>query len=50
LLALTEMNTIQALLCKNFDLERQGRAEDVKEVYGFVMSPGGLKVRLRSRR
>jgi len=48
-LALAEMNTILALLCKNFDVERVGRSEDVGEVYGFVMSPGGLKVRLRPR-
>lgn len=48
-LALIEMNTILALLYKNFDVERRGRPEDVREVYGFVMSPGGMKVRLRPR-
>jgi cytochrome P450/nitrite reductase/ring-hydroxylating ferredoxin subunit len=48
-LALIEMNTILALLYKNFEVERLGRSEDVREVYGFVMSPGGMKVRLRPR-
>jgi cytochrome P450/nitrite reductase/ring-hydroxylating ferredoxin subunit len=48
-LALIEMNTVLALLYKNFDVARQGPSEDVREVFGFVMSPMGLKVRLRPR-
>jgi len=48
-LALIEMNTLLALLYKNFDVARQGPSEDVREVFGFVMSPMGLKVRLRPR-
>jgi len=48
-LALIEMNTLLALLYKNFDVARQGPSEDVREVFGFVMSPIGLKLRLRPR-
>ena len=48
-LALIEMNTLLAMLYKNFDVARQGPSEDVREVFGFVMSPMGLKVRLRPR-
>ncbi|WP_294534472.1 cytochrome P450 [uncultured Rhodoblastus sp.] len=48
-LALVEMNTLLALLYKNYEVERQGRSEDVREDFGFVMSPTGLKVRLRPR-
>ena len=48
-LALVEMNTIFAMLYKNFEVERVGRSEDVREVGGFVMSPEGLRVRLRPR-
>ena len=48
-LALIEMNTLLAMLYKNFDVAREGPSEDVREVFGFVMSPMGLKVRLRPR-
>ena len=48
-LALVEMNTILATLYKNFEVERVGHSEDVREVFGFVMTPEGLTVRLRPR-
>ncbi|MCW2317389.1 cytochrome P450/nitrite reductase/ring-hydroxylating ferredoxin subunit [Rhodoblastus acidophilus] len=48
-LALVEMNTILAMLYKHFDVERMGAAADVAESFGFVMSPAGLRVRLRLR-
>jgi cytochrome P450 len=48
-LALIEMNTLLVLLYKNFDVARQGPSGDVREVFGFVMSPMGLKVRLQPR-
>jgi cytochrome P450 len=38
-----------ATLYKNFDVERIGDARGVREVFAFVMSPLGLKVRLRRR-
>ena len=30
------------MMYKNFDVERVGQAEDVKELFGFTMSPVGL--------
>lgn len=48
-LALLEMKTLLSLLCKNFDVDRLGDSADVSELYGFTMSPAGLRVRLRSR-
>jgi cytochrome P450 len=48
-LALLEMKTLLSMLYKNFDVARAGRAEDVTELFGFTMSPAGLKVRLRPR-
>jgi cytochrome P450 len=48
-LALLEMKTLLSMLYKNFDVARAGRAEDVTELFGFTMSPMGLKVRLRPR-
>jgi cytochrome P450/nitrite reductase/ring-hydroxylating ferredoxin subunit len=48
-LALIEMNTLLAMLFKNFEVERQGRSQEVEEAFGFVMAPMGLKVRLRPR-
>ena len=46
-LALIEMKAVLSTLYKAFDVERVGRAEDVTELYGFTMSPAGLRVRLR---
>jgi cytochrome P450/nitrite reductase/ring-hydroxylating ferredoxin subunit len=48
-LALLEMKTLLSMMYKSFDVEQAGRAEDVTELFGFTMSPAGLKVRLRSR-
>ena len=48
-LALLEMKALLSMLYKNFDVERAGRAEDVTELFGFTMSPAGLKVRFRPR-
>jgi cytochrome P450 len=49
-LALLEMKAFLSMLYKNFDVDRVGRAEDVTELFGFTMSPVGLRVRLRPRR
>jgi cytochrome P450/nitrite reductase/ring-hydroxylating ferredoxin subunit len=48
-LALLEMKTLLSMMYKSFDVERAGRAEEVTELFGFTMSPAGLKVRLRPR-
>ncbi len=48
-LALLEMKTLLSMLYKNFDVERADEGADVSELYGFTMSPRGLRVRLRSR-
>jgi cytochrome P450 len=48
-LALVEMRVVLAMLLKSFDLERVGRAEDVRENYAFTMAPDGLYVRFRPR-
>jgi cytochrome P450 len=48
-LALLEMKTCLAMLCKSFDVERVGDSKDVAERFGFTMSPSGLRVRLRAR-
>jgi cytochrome P450/nitrite reductase/ring-hydroxylating ferredoxin subunit len=48
-LALIEMKALLSLLYKNFDVERVGDSAGVSELYGFTMSPTGLRVRLRSR-
>ncbi|HME84342.1 MAG TPA: cytochrome P450 [Roseiarcus sp.] len=48
-LALLEMKTLLSMLYKSFDVERVGASADVSELYGFTMSPAGLRVRLRSR-
>jgi cytochrome P450/nitrite reductase/ring-hydroxylating ferredoxin subunit len=48
-LALLEMKTFLSTLYKSFDVDRVGRREDVSELFGFTMSPVGLKVRLRPR-
>jgi cytochrome P450 len=46
-LAAIEMKTFLSMLYKSFDVDRVGRAEDVAELFGFTMSPLGLRVRLR---
>ena len=43
------MKTFLSMLYKNFDVERVGASKDVSELFGFTMSPAGLKVRLHSR-
>jgi cytochrome P450/nitrite reductase/ring-hydroxylating ferredoxin subunit len=48
-LALLEMKLILSMLYKNFEVERVGKAEDVREAFAIAMSPAGLKVRLRRR-
>jgi cytochrome P450/nitrite reductase/ring-hydroxylating ferredoxin subunit len=48
-LALLEMKTLLSMMYKSFDVERAGRAEEVTELFGFTMSPAGLRVRLRAR-
>ena len=40
-LALLEMKVLLAMLYGTFDVERDGRGEDVRERYAFTMSPGG---------
>ena len=48
-LALLEMKLVLATLYRNFDVEREGSAGDVREKFSFTMSPVGLRVRLRLR-
>ena len=48
-LALLEMKILLSMMYKSFDVERAGRAEEVTEMFGFTMSPAGLRVRLRAR-
>ena len=48
-LAFAEINTLLSMLYKNFAVERVGVSNDVKEEFGFTMSPVGLKVRLHRR-
>jgi hypothetical protein len=43
------MKTLLSMLYKNFDVERVGTSGDVSELFGFTMSPAGLRVRLHSR-
>jgi cytochrome P450/nitrite reductase/ring-hydroxylating ferredoxin subunit len=49
-LAFLEIKTLLSMLYKNFDVERAGASSDVKERFGFTMSPAGLRVRLNPRR
>jgi cytochrome P450/nitrite reductase/ring-hydroxylating ferredoxin subunit len=49
-LALLEMRLALATIFQNFDLERVGRATEVKEVFSFTMLPEGLRVRVAPRR
>jgi cytochrome P450/nitrite reductase/ring-hydroxylating ferredoxin subunit len=48
-LALTEMRVVLATLVRNFDVERVGEVDAVREHFAFTMSPRGLQVRLRDR-
>jgi cytochrome P450/nitrite reductase/ring-hydroxylating ferredoxin subunit len=48
-LALLEMKVLLSMLYKNFDVERVGGPEGVREKFEFAMTPVGLKVRLRRR-
>ncbi|MFZ0494131.1 MAG: cytochrome P450 [Methylocella sp.] len=48
-LALLEMKLLLSMLYRNFTVERVGGAEGVRENFAFMMSPVGLKVRLRRR-
>jgi cytochrome P450/nitrite reductase/ring-hydroxylating ferredoxin subunit len=48
-LALLEMKTLLAMLTKSFDVERVGASADVSELFGFIMSPANLRVRMHAR-
>jgi cytochrome P450 len=48
-LATIEMNVVLAMLYRRFDVERIGKAADVRETMAFTMQPDGLVVRLRRR-
>jgi cytochrome P450 len=48
-LALLEMKVVLSMLYKNFDVERAGDSNSVRERFSFTMSPVGLSVRLRRR-
>jgi cytochrome P450 len=48
-LAFLEMRLALSMLARNFDLERAGHADQVKEVSRFTMVPEGLRVRLHHR-
>jgi cytochrome P450/nitrite reductase/ring-hydroxylating ferredoxin subunit len=48
-LALLEMKVVLAMLYRSFEVVRQGRASDVKEVYAFTMYPSRVDVQLRRR-
>jgi cytochrome P450 len=48
-LAFLEMRLALSMLARNFEIERVGRADEVKEVSRFTMVPQGLRVRLHRR-
>jgi cytochrome P450 len=48
-LAVLQMKLLLSMLYRNFDVERVGGAEGVREHFAFTMSPVGLKVRLHRR-
>lgn len=48
-LALVEMRVLLATLYRNFEVERVGKAEDVREISAFTVMPSELSVRLRAR-
>ena len=43
------MKVLLSMLYRNFNVERAGGAEGVRENFAFGMLPVGLKVRLRRR-
>jgi hypothetical protein len=43
------MKLLLSILYKNFDVQRVGEVEGVRERFAFTMSPVGLKVRLHRR-
>ena len=43
------MKLLLSMLYRNFNVERVGRAEGVREEFASAMLPVGLKVRLRRR-
>ena len=43
------MKLLLSMLYRNFNVERAGGAEGVRENFAFGMLPVGLKVRLRRR-
>jgi hypothetical protein len=43
------MKLLLSMLYRNFNVERVGRAEGVRENFAFAMSPVSLKVHLRRR-
>ncbi|HRI68053.1 MAG TPA: cytochrome P450 [Polyangium sp.] len=49
-LALLEMRVVLSMLYRNFDVERIGASEDVREGVAFTMHPVNLRVRLLRRR
>jgi len=49
-LALLQMRSVLAMLCRNFDLEPACRLEDVRECLEFTMLPTDLHVRFMPRR
>jgi cytochrome P450/nitrite reductase/ring-hydroxylating ferredoxin subunit len=48
-LALLEMKMVLSMLYSEFDVERVGATEAVKEVFAFTMPPADLRVKLRRR-
>ncbi len=46
-LAMTEMVTAVAMICKHFDLSLAVKPDEVKEIFAFTMYPGNLKVKLK---
>jgi cytochrome P450/nitrite reductase/ring-hydroxylating ferredoxin subunit len=48
-LALLEMKVLLATLYKNFEVDRVGAADAVRELFAFTMKPASLEVRMRAR-
>ncbi|HTV21913.1 MAG TPA: cytochrome P450 [Polyangiaceae bacterium] len=48
-LAMLELQLLVSLLYRNFDVERTGAADAVRERFAFTLTPAGLGVRLRRR-
>jgi cytochrome P450/nitrite reductase/ring-hydroxylating ferredoxin subunit len=48
-LAMLELKLLISMLYKNFDVERVGTADAVREKFSFTLTPAGLNVRLRRR-